>query len=112
MDTDETRTRSIQGWADTIAVGALVLSGLLVSVCAPILRGRNETLRGELDRANEVIGYQAEQLAELVPPQTLDDEGQAAAPDLMTADYGDKAKLYPQAFANGGQAAELAPDMP
>lgn len=52
---DEGSTPTLAEWGDKIAVGGLVLAGLLVSVCGPILRRRNETLRDELDQAHEHI---------------------------------------------------------
>jgi hypothetical protein len=55
MDIGDGETpRGFQDYVDAIAVAGLVLGGLLVSVCGPLLRKRNETLRGELAAAAEL----------------------------------------------------------
>lgn len=102
------RTRSIQEWADVVAVGGLVLAGLLVSVCAPILRRRNETLRDELDHMTEVVDYQAGQLAELSPGEAIGVEDQAAAPEPPEGGI----PLPHLARELNGQGAELGADAP
>jgi hypothetical protein len=95
------RTRNLQEWADTIAVGGLVLAGLLVSVCAPILRRRNETLRGELDEAVLQLGA------------ALDDERQAPGPDDgQAAEPGAAPMPHLAAELNHQAAAELGADAP
>lgn len=98
MATGDSRIPGIEEWADRLAVGALVVGGLLVSIGAPILRKRNETLRADLDELG------AELRATIAPPEG--DEDQGAEPE------GQAAAVPHLAAALNGQAAELVDDAP
>jgi hypothetical protein len=99
MATGETPTpRGFQDYVDAVAVAGLVLGGLLVSVCGPLLRKRNEALRAEL--AGAELG---EDLAEDLGGEHV------AGGEVLGEDLAGQAPA--PAYANGAAAAdELAGD--
>src|SRR5258708_2845474 len=104
MATGESRIPGIEEWADRLAVGALVVGGLLVSIRAPILRKRNETLRADLDGARLSLA-DVDDILDRAHAEGQGDEDQGAEPAQLPTELAEEfRRAHPGAAELNGRA--------